>query len=333
TRRRRSIPPTPIDEITADMPPSEPAPSSRPEPPSPAPPSSGKNITLPGLPAPSSSPPGDSKPPRRESPVSVAIVTAPRSADDAPLPRSGTFVLPASAAQMLALAITRPLLESDLEPIALPVLFRRLLARRSVMGTVFFEASGFELAFDVESGSAALTRAEHSSAQRLWDLRQGKWRLSDERQSTMRRDLYPLNRLALDGLKRMLRSLDAADLEKAFGELLDLSPQIRSDRQTLPKRLGLGGRELRFIDQMLSGKLTGRAALAEGTLGPTNTLQLYALLELHDALMWTEVGSREPSPRSLRGRRTLMGMSVGSRPLRTTLPFEKSSDDGDDSDR
>ena len=121
-------------------------------------------------------------------------------------------------------------------------------------------------------------------------------------------------------LKRLIRALEPADLETSFGELLELAPQLRSDRQTLPKRLGLGGRELRFIEQLLNGQTSARHAMTEGTLGPTSTLQLYALLELHDALMWTEIGERQPSIRARDARRTMIGLA---RQPRTTLPFGK----------
>jgi hypothetical protein len=285
------------------------------------------------------------EPPATRRSIEIESEPSPIAAEPAPLdaspptqeggaaaPTHGHLYRPRSATEVLGLAITRPLEARDLEPIALPVLLRRVLARRSVFGSLVLRGGTFEMEIDIESGSAALTRAEHTRFLRAFDVDSGTWTLSSDRLDVRHRDLYPLVRLSLDGIKRWVRALPGNDLDAAFGELLDFAPQIRPENRTLPKRLGLGGRELRFVESMLDGSATARTAADTGGLGPTSTLQLLAVLELHDALMWTEVGGRAPSPEALVRRRTLHIPSVDAPPARATRPFEQAPRSGDDGD-
>lgn len=206
------------------------------------------------------------------------------------VPGSGQLYRPASARDVLAMPLTGPIGSGDLDPIALPVLLRRVLGGKDVRGHLDLHGGSYELSFDVIDGNAHLGRAEHAKLLRAFDLTEGGWAFALKPGVKGSGDIHPLARVALDGIKRLLRSCPAEDVEAALGELLDLAPQVRPDLESLPKRLGLSGRELRFIDTMLDGKRSGRHAAEHGALGPSTTLQLLALLELYDALLWSDVG-------------------------------------------
>ena len=204
-------------------------------------------------------------------------------------PTSGQIVGPLTAADLLGMAISRPLTQDDLDPVYLQVLFKRVLARRDTQGMIEITAPSYEMQFDVSGGNAALTKAEHAKLERAFDLPKANWKLLGERKVSHNCDFYPLAKVALTGLKRVLRTLRADELEDAFGEQLDLAPQIRADRLALPKRLGVGRRELRFVDRYLDGSLSARTAAHEGGLGPSSALQLLALLDLYEVLDWDEL--------------------------------------------
>ncbi len=200
---------------------------------------------------------------------------------------------PVTATELLGMAISRPLTQDDLDPIYLPVLFTRVLARQDTQGMIEITAPSYELQFDLSGGNAALTKAEHAKLERAFDLPRADWKLSSTSDLSRDSEFYPLARVALTGLRRTIRTLRADELEDAFGERLDLAPQIRADRLALPKRLGLGRRELRFVDQYLDGSMSAKTAADSGGLGASSVLQLLALLDLYNVLDWDVVVAAE----------------------------------------
>ncbi|HHH28875.1 MAG TPA: Hsp70 family protein [Polyangiaceae bacterium] len=223
--------------------------------------------------------------------ASASVEEGPRrrmTIPSASMPREGTVKAPGSAVDLMGLAVARPMLPGDLEPIDAIVLLRRLLGRRSVSGTFELEQGGTVLEVPVQGGRAALDLGEHNALMRALEQGGGRWRLSDEVGEIGHRELHPLPRLALDLLRKRLRAYDADELEAGLGGRVELAPALRSDKDTLPRKLGLGPRELRFVETMLDGKGSARSICRFGRLGTSTSLQVLILLELFECLTWQE---------------------------------------------
>ena len=216
----------------------------------------------------------------------------------ASIPREGTIKTPGSAVDLMGLAVARSLLPGDLEPIDSIVLLRRLLGRRSVSGTLEITQGGTVLEVTVQGGRAALDRGEHHAFMKALEQGGGRWTLSDPMGAIDRRELHPLPRLALDLLRKRLRTYNADELEAGLGSRVELAPALRSDKDTLPRKLGMGPRELRFVETMLHGKSSARSICRFGGLGASTSFQVLSLLELFECLTWHEPdghGASDPS--------------------------------------
>jgi len=225
----------------------------------------------------------------------------PAGASALPRPTGGKIVGPRTAGDVLGMPLSRPLSPGDLNPIYLPVLFRRVLAGRDTQGQVVITAPSYEMEFTLSGGSAALTKADHSKLVQAFDLPAAEWKLAGADKVDRNSEFHPLARVALAGVRRILRTLRADELEEAFGERLDLAAQVRPDRLAVPKRLGLGRRDLRFLDRYVDGAASARTAAHEGGLGPSTALQLLALLDLYDVLDWEEAAGGDTGSDRARG--------------------------------
>jgi hypothetical protein len=214
----------------------------------------------------------------------------------ASMPREGTIAPPPSATELMALAVTRPLLPEDLDPIAPVVLLRRLLGRRSVSGTLEIEQGGTLLEVGVEGGSAWLDLGEQNALMEALESGGGRWRLRDERDEPNSRELHPLPRLAIELLRKRLRGFTASELEAALAGRVDLAPAIRADRERVPQKLGIGPREQRFIEGELDRNRTARRLSEEGALGKSTCFQLLCFLELFECLSWQEPADSDEGP-------------------------------------
>jgi hypothetical protein len=206
----------------------------------------------------------------------------------ASMPREGNIGKAGSAVEMMGLAVARSLLPSDLEPIDPIVLLRRLLGRRSVSGTLEIEQGGTVLEITVQGGRAALDRGEHNALMKALEKGGGRWKLAEAQNDPGRRELHPLPRLALDLLRKRLRTYNADELEAGLGGRVDLAPALRSDKDTLPRKLGMGPRELRFVETMLDGTQAAKSVCRFGGLGASTSYQVLSLLELFECLTWRE---------------------------------------------
>jgi hypothetical protein len=210
------------------------------------------------------------------------------------MPTEGTLTMAKSAGQVLALGITRQLLAEDLEPIATPVLLRRLLGRRSVSGTLRIRSSQLDIDVDIEAGNAMMTRGEHTAFMHVFEIEKGRWELVAERSQASQRELYPLPRLALEGVRRLLRLIPHQEMSEALGERNALAPKLVAEHATLPRRLGLSGRERRFVTEYVDGRASARALSRSVIVGASTCYQILALLELFGALAWLEPSSANP---------------------------------------
>jgi hypothetical protein len=143
-----------------------------------------------------------------------------------------------------------------------------------------------ELRVDLAAGFANLDKPELAALMDAFLVERGRWELVPERFAGDKREAVPLARIALDGVRRLLRELPLEDLEAALGERLHLAPRVRPDQEPITKRMGLSQRELRFLEMHLDGAsdsdhLASHAGMARGSV-----LGLFALLELFDVLAW-----------------------------------------------
>ena len=212
------------------------------------------------------------------------------------LPTEGTLTRPTAAGDILGLAITRPLRAGDLEPIAAPVLLRRVLARRTVFGTLELRGSDYQLDVDIEGGAASLTLGEHTELMNIFQTDTLKWRLRVERApAAPGRDIHPLTAVALEGLRRWLRGLRADELEEALSSKRVLAPGLGRKELSGARRLGLTDRERRFVERDLDGSTRAEELAARGGLGPATCYQLLVLLDLYGLLSWTAVEAIPPT--------------------------------------
>jgi hypothetical protein len=210
--------------------------------------------------------------------------------------KSGRFAAPASASALLGMALSRGLVAADLDPVALPVLLRRILCRRGVVGTLRLSAGGTEALVPLLDGTADLDRAELPALMKMFEAPSGDYELRPERDERIGRSHHTLPRLALDGLRVLLRAYQADELAAAFDDRLGLAPVVRADRRIMLVRVGLPAREQRFVDSQLDGATTGLALVEHGGLGRYGALVALAVLELLDLLEWRPPERHGPSP-------------------------------------
>ena len=154
----------------------------------------------------------------------------------------------------------------------------------------------------MQGGRAALDRGEHNALMKALEQGGGRWRLSDQTGTTERRELHPLPRLALDLLRKRLRTYNADELEAGLGGRVELAPALRSDKDTLPRKLGMGPRGLRFVETMLNGESSAKSICRFGGLGASTSFQVLSLLELFECLTWQEPsGNAPPEPAEEQG--------------------------------
>ncbi len=217
----------------------------------------------------------------------------PSAAPAVPLQREGDLFTPQSAAGILAMPMSRPLTPADYQPIALPVLLRRVLARRDRSGTLTIDAGTFHLDVDLGGGTAHLDRHELEALMNAFTIEHARYRLAPERHSRDKREVVPLARLALDGVRRLLRQPSLDELNAAFGERLALAPRLKADKMPLAKKMGIPQREQRFLETYVDGATDAEHLVSHGGIARMTALQLLGLLELFDVLEWTEPAARD----------------------------------------
>ncbi|MEM1031261.1 MAG: hypothetical protein AAGN82_13000 [Myxococcota bacterium] len=243
--------------------------------------------------------PGESQPPPPPppSPRAAGSIIPPGGQGSLPpgavWPEAGSLRNPDDAASILDLAITREMRVEDLDPIALPVLLRRVLGRAEMVGVLELRAEQQKpLDLPVQDGALLLSRAEHNALRRYFDVTSGKWsfRRGDRLDPAAHplAELRKLRTVGLDGLRRMLRHTERADLQATFGHRFDEAPRIRPDKARHPHRLRLDRKEVRAVEQCIDGRSTVRALTVESGLGVRATLQVLALLDMFEVLHWPE---------------------------------------------
>ncbi len=204
-----------------------------------------------------------------------------------PVPSQGSIVNPTNGRAALALAMTGQLMAADVYPIALPVLLRRLLAQRSVTGTLTIESSKHNAQIIVRGGTAELSKTEHSDLQKTFELSDADFYFSPEvLDDGIERRSHALPRLAVNALRVLLRNTDRETIGHAFADRLTLSPVLRPDRRAMLNWLRLPPRDRRFIERQLDGTTSAQFVLDHGGMSRAGAMQLLALLSIFDIVAW-----------------------------------------------
>jgi hypothetical protein len=206
-------------------------------------------------------------------------------------PNEGTIAPPSRPEDVLTLPIARPMASDEVDPVALPVLLRRRLCLPGVCGVLRLEGPGLLLQLPIEERSALITKEEAALLRRACDAPRLRWRLDPFVHDGAPRQAEPLPRLALEGIRRMLRHLDADDFERAFGERLEQVPVLRTEASLVARHLSLEPRETRLLERHLDAITPLEALGRTSDLGAPATLRLMALLELYGAVAWQDVAN------------------------------------------
>ena len=194
------------------------------------------------------------------------------------------------------MALSRPLEPADIDPIALPVLLRRVAARHRESMDLILTSGGERIVVPLCAGAADLDKASLAALMNSFDLPEGRFELRRADLLQAQGQAHSLARLALDGTRRISRQFSADELALAFAENRYLSATVRPERRVLPSRMGLSQRELRFIENHLDGHSSADEISQSGGIGATGCWQLLALLQLFDVLQWSEpIRSTAPS--------------------------------------
>lgn len=206
----------------------------------------------------------------------------------------GRFVSPADPAAYLQVPLFRPLTEADLDPIALPALLRRVLARGSLTGTAFVEHAGGTAEIAVVGGRAYLSQRERAALRRACFAREGRWwfdaSAAPSEQGRMRSTMI---RLVVDGLRTIARDWTTDAVARALGPRLELSPVVPEHGLPDLDLLGLLPPEARMIEFGFDGRQSAGEILEQAASDVAVSPRLMILLESLGLLTWRPVAARK----------------------------------------
>jgi hypothetical protein len=245
---------------------------------------------------PSSNPPltGSSTPPR-ERPASADLTDAVRAVRP-PLTRpasasvlglnEGRIRNPSTPAELLTVPLARPIRQSDLDPIALPLLLLLTSnARRSGTLTLRMEGSSpLQIAF--VSGRALLSASEARALTEVFPSFAGTFTFTvGEPETTGRRLEQRMAPIVFEGLRRMTRAFDPDAIVAALGDRFERAPVLRPTQQQAAARLGLTDVERRLVNFAFNGRSAASSVVEHGGAQHT-ALGLLLLLSLYDLVEW-----------------------------------------------
>ncbi|MBW2523745.1 MAG: hypothetical protein JRI23_06195 [Deltaproteobacteria bacterium] len=210
-----------------------------------------------------------------------------------PVPSGGTIRNPITARDLLALPLGRRLTGADVEPVALAVLLARLLARMGVTGTLQIDRDGESACCPVMDGSCYLTDSERARLRGAFLWPEATYRFEGDTPDCARRTRVSPQVLAAEGVRAACKECTKDELLEGFGDRQELAPVLRPDRAGRLGRLGLDGREKRFVESNLDGRSSMSEAALRGGVGPTTALQVLVLLTVFEILSFDEVLERE----------------------------------------
>jgi hypothetical protein len=198
----------------------------------------------------------------------------------------GLFRNPLDASGILALQLFAP--AAGGAPPSLAALLLRF-ARRDISGTLGLDCgAGHELAIPILEGRAYVRgQQERTLLAQLFAAAEGSFRFAPGVPSALeRREKLTLVRLAVEGLRAVLRRFSEEQLEQALGQRLAMTARARSDREQVVASLALADHERRVLGVHFDGQRPLREILGSCGLGRRAVLQLVCVLALFDCLEW-----------------------------------------------
>ena len=206
---------------------------------------------------------------------------APAHAD---APRRGEFLNALGAAEISRLPLGRPLNAADLDPIALPVLFSRWLARKDVTGTLTLTEGSKTLTLPIAEGLARASDRDLAAVTAAFAWPRGSYELLRNPATKLDKQKTSMLRIAIDGLRRVIRELSASEIEEELGQNLHLCPLPRPDRDRAINKLS--SFEAGLTRRNLDGVTVGHDVVAHGGASRETMLRLLLLLSAFGALEW-----------------------------------------------
>jgi hypothetical protein len=195
----------------------------------------------------------------------------------------------------MKLPLRRGLTEADLDPIGLPVLLIALSRRKDLSGTL--ELSGEHGPIEAHLVGGAVSRegpAERETLLGAFAWTRGVYRLHEQPQPPARVKPASLLRIAIEGIREVLRRDTEQCIEAALGNKLRLAPKVSARGTSLAEAVGFWPAEKRFLVQQCNGALTGLEAMKAAGVSRLSALQVLFVLELFGEVAWA--ASRRTSP-------------------------------------
>ncbi len=205
--------------------------------------------------------------------------------------RSGRIKNPTSAHEVLRLPLGKvQLAESDVDPISLPVLLLRFIARRDMTGVLDITAGGRTIHCPVLGGVAYLTQGERTELINSIRNPTGTyaWRAGRVQSNAPRVGFIGIT---MDLIKTLARTLPEDSIVQAFGPRMDRAPKVWEEQMDRLSRLRLVGTEARFAESAMTGTRTARELVGHGGIGQRMALGLLLGLTALDFLEWREVAA------------------------------------------
>lgn len=213
--------------------------------------------------------------------------------------RSGEFRNPLDAQGIVALPLMRELKPEDLDPISLSVLLVRQLAKRSITGTLRLEHAGKKAEVPILGGVAYLRNPEKVAVIRAFAWPEGSFSLDTEPPNPEKRGRFSMGRLAMEGLRSIVRGFSVETVEQALGKRMQLAPKVRQDRSYVLE-LGLTEPEKRLVRLQMNGERAVEEVAARSGIGRQTTVQLLLLLSVFECVEWKEPQITEEKSLALR---------------------------------
>jgi actin-like ATPase involved in cell morphogenesis len=237
----------------------------------------------------------EAKPP----PMSVPVPGSRGSmAPGVAVPLQGSFAVPRTAADLLRMPLRRPITHEDLNPIWLPALFISLSRRKDLSGVLELKREIAVIKTEVVQGGVLWQSARHKDsvlAGFAWE--RGTYDLQ-VRALPKQPEGKPesLSKLAIEGIRAVLREESEANLVAALGEKMEQAPKVSSRGLGLAEVVGFWTAEKRFLKYHCDGSLCAQDAMKSSGVSRATAMQVVFVLDLFGEVDWsTPIRKSAPS--------------------------------------
>lgn len=212
--------------------------------------------------------------------------------------KGGALFVPATAAEIIALPLGRPLTENDIAPIALPVLLARVLARKQVTGTVSLASAKEKIDIAVHQGVAVLEPEKLGALGSAFRWPGGTYTFDF---SIPRRDpdMHGFFALTIRGLRNTLRAEPEPRLKAALADRLALAPRLKPERASNLPRFAATVQESAFLKLACSGVSSAEDALKRNFVARDTALGLLIVLTAFNFVDWVRPGDLDRATSSI----------------------------------